>query len=356
MPGRRNGLYSFNREAISVCAPARAGVYTLYHLTEPVFVGESDNIRKALLHHETDIDLRLSRHRPTGFVYETCATRKRKQKVDNLIERLHPALQSDLTSPEPARQASEPTVNEFPLDGPVDSDPAGGAQFAAHEPENPPPTRRRVKEGRVQSMRLGIVFCASVVVSFSLGAITGAMLQRHAPQIIEPTFAWVRVLWPAHRVPIELAEKDLAANHAGGELAIRIPWPASQRETPPPAENSALSPAASAPRNPAEGIDAKTTAIAPATPPPAADPGAGAETTKKWSVQIASEPVKEMADALAQRVLMAGYDAYVVQGKVNGQTYFRVRVGRLEDHDEAELLRQYLIDQEGYPDAFLIRY
>ncbi len=356
MSGRRNGLYSFNREAISVCAPARSGVYTLYNLNDPVFVGESDNIRKALLHHETDIDLRLSRHRPTGFVFETCSPRKRKQRVDDLIERLHPALQSDPRSPAPTLQTSEPTVREFPLDGPFDSEPVGGEQFAAHERENLLSAPRRIKGGQAPSIRLAIVLLASVAVSFYLGAITGAMIQRHPAHVSEPTFGWVEALWPFHRVPNDLKSKDLNANHAGGGLAVHIPWPSSQVNIPPPAGNSALSPSASASRDPGENTGTHPIFFAPATPPPAPDLGTAAETTKKWSVQISSAPLKAIADALAQDLITAGYDTYVVQGKVNGQTYFRVRVGHLDDQEQAELLRQSLIEQEGYPDAYLIRY
>ena len=37
-----------------------------------------------------------------------------------------------------------------------------------------------------------------------------------------------------------------------------------------------------------------------------------------------------------------GYDGYVVEANVKGQTYYRVRVGRLPNREEAESTRQSL--------------
>ena len=75
--------------------------------------------------------------------------------------------------------------------------------------------------------------------------------------------------------------------------------------------------------------------------------------SKKWSVQISAAPAKDIADALVQRLKGNGYDGYVVQAEVNGQTYYRVRVGRFDTREEAESVRQSLARQEGYRDAYL---
>jgi DedD protein len=88
---------------------------------------------------------------------------------------------------------------------------------------------------------------------------------------------------------------------------------------------------------------------------PAVQLAGGAETTKKWSVQISAAPAKDIAEALAERLTTSGYESYVVQAEVNGQTYFRVRVGHVADHEEAESLRQSLTREQGYRDAFLVR-
>ena len=75
--------------------------------------------------------------------------------------------------------------------------------------------------------------------------------------------------------------------------------------------------------------------------------------SKKWSVQISAAPAKDIADTLVQRLKGNGYDGYVVQAEVNGQTYYRVRVGRFDTREEAESVRQSLARQEGYRDAYL---
>ena len=75
--------------------------------------------------------------------------------------------------------------------------------------------------------------------------------------------------------------------------------------------------------------------------------------SKKWSVQISAVPIKSIADTLVQRLIANGYDGYVVQAEVKGQTYYRVRVGRFGKRDEAESMRQSLAHQEGYRDAYL---
>ena len=70
-------------------------------------------------------------------------------------------------------------------------------------------------------------------------------------------------------------------------------------------------------------------------------------------MQISAAPAKDIADALVQRLKADGYDGYVVQAEVKGQTYYRVRVGRFDAREEAESVRQSLARQEGYRDAYL---
>ncbi|MGH7811041.1 MAG: SPOR domain-containing protein, partial [Candidatus Binatia bacterium] len=93
------------------------------------------------------------------------------------------------------------------------------------------------------------------------------------------------------------------------------------------------------------GVQAKTGPIAHSTE--------SANSNKKWSVQISAAPAKDIADTLVQRLKDKGYDGYVVQANVKGQTYYRVRVGRFDARQEAESVRQSLSRQEGYQDAFL---
>jgi cell division septation protein DedD len=78
-----------------------------------------------------------------------------------------------------------------------------------------------------------------------------------------------------------------------------------------------------------------------------------ANLSKKWSVQIAAVPAKDTADNLIQQLKTKGYDSYLVQAEVKGQTYYRVRVGHFDAREKAEAVRQSLARQEGYRDAYL---
>ena len=78
-----------------------------------------------------------------------------------------------------------------------------------------------------------------------------------------------------------------------------------------------------------------------------------ASLSKKWSVQVSAPPAKDIAETLLQRLKAKGYDGYVVQAEVKGQSYYRVRLGYFDSREKAESVRQSLTRQEGYPDAFL---
>jgi cell division septation protein DedD len=356
MSWRRNGLYfSFNREAISVCAPADSGVYILYNLNDPVFVGESTNIQAALFKHEDDTDLRSGPHRPTGFTFETCSARKRKQKADDLIERLRPVLQTQVSLPEATLVTDDAAESEFPLDGLDPSDPDDVEEFSAHERDSRPTARRRFKSGWAQAVTLSAAFLASVAVSFYLGTIAGARMQARARPEVEPTFAWMPLVSPAPQVSIDLDDTGFPALDRIGEIAIQIPgWTATPTEAQWAAAKWERLASGAPQSNPgaeaADHIKLKATENSPAV-----QLAGGAATTKKWSVQISAAPAKDIADELAERLTSSGYNSYVLQAHVNGLTYYRVRVGHAANQEEAEALRQSLTHEQGYHDAFLVR-
>jgi DedD protein len=160
---------------------------------------------------------------------------------------------------------------------------------------------------------------------------------------------------PAQQVSIDLDEKGFPALDRIGEIAIEIPdWTATPTEFQLAAANSDRW-VSGAPQNNSGAEAAAQIKLKPAENSPAVQLAGGTEATKKWSVQISAVPAKDIADALAERLTTSGYESYVVQAQVNGQTYFRVRVGQLADHEEAEALRQSLTREQGYRDAFLVR-
>ncbi|MGN6719124.1 MAG: SPOR domain-containing protein, partial [Candidatus Binatia bacterium] len=84
-----------------------------------------------------------------------------------------------------------------------------------------------------------------------------------------------------------------------------------------------------------------------------ADSAARAGMEKTWSVQISAAPTKNVADKLAQQLKAKGYDGYIVEANVKGQTYYRVRVGRFPKREEAESTRQSLTLDKNYEQAFI---
>ncbi|MGH7873797.1 MAG: hypothetical protein ACREQO_16455, partial [Candidatus Binatia bacterium] len=78
MPWHSNGdYYIFKKDSIDTNAPASSGVYGLYNIKRQVFIGETSNIRQALLRHEKEAGIQVGVYRPTGFTFEVCPAESR---------------------------------------------------------------------------------------------------------------------------------------------------------------------------------------------------------------------------------------------------------------------------------------
>ncbi|OGQ92632.1 MAG: hypothetical protein A2284_13065 [Deltaproteobacteria bacterium RIFOXYA12_FULL_61_11] len=58
-----------------------------------------------------------------------------------------------------------------------------------------------------------------------------------------------------------------------------------------------------------------------------------------YTIQIASVDQERQAEKLIQEMAKVGYEAYWTQYQHEGKTYFRVRIGRYEEKEEAERMR-----------------
>jgi hypothetical protein len=130
---------SFTRESILACAPSTSGVYGLFNFDCQIFIGESANIREALLRHQNETDFQSQHLRPTGFTFEPCAAELRKTKADELITRFRPVLQtgaalSEAWSPLNGPMLSETDQGDWKL--------ADHQEFHAHEREERPKVHR----------------------------------------------------------------------------------------------------------------------------------------------------------------------------------------------------------------------
>jgi cell division protein FtsN len=217
---------------------------------------------------------------------------------------------------------------------------------------------------RDQLVALGIGFAITSLIIFVLGIMTGRHLERSTT---------TESVASAVKIPVTPEHPEPAPETRNGETAS-----ADQTFRPDAAIGSETKPAeeSKAQEKPAKAETAKTRPVkSPPTGEPqpsvtkSADekPAAAArqerhpntETAKKesaervWAVQIKSSPDKKFADTWANRLKSKGYDAFVVEGDVKGQTWYRVRVGHFAAQQEAQELRVALETKEGISGGFV---
>ena len=332
---------SFTREAILACAPPTSGVYGLFNFDCQVFIGESANIQEALLRHESETDFQSRHLRPTGFTFEPCAAELCKTKADELIARFRPVLQTGAALTETWSPSNVPMVSETDERGQELETYADHLDFPVYEREERPKARRRfqLKLKRTQAVALAAMFVASAVIVFYLGMPADYAIHRGANGA-NPA---------SGQTEIGLRPRNASSLDTPGSLA-------NQKVQATPAKPDAR-PSASTP-NGAVRVAAKSASAADeigvqAKTGPIAHSAESANLSKNWSVQISAAPVKDIAGTLIQQLKAKGYDGYMVQAEVKGQTYYRVRVGHFDTRERAESVRQSLVRQEGYRDAYL---
>jgi cell division septation protein DedD len=223
-----------------------------------------------------------------------------------------------------------------------------------------PPENKRYYFYRDQLVLLGIGFAIASLIIFVLGIMAGRQIERRATP--QPSSSAVKV--PVSPVPSEPFPQTHSGDTAAGSAVDRDH--AVESESQPAKETKAKEKAARAERGkptPAEkpvNSEPKSPATKPADEKPAAAPEQPQKTQtaeptaeRAWSVQIKSSPDKKFADTWANRLKAKGYDAFVVEGDVKGQTWYRVRVGRFAAKQDAEELRAALESKEGLSGGFL---
>ena len=71
-------------------APTSSGVYGISNAREWIYIGETDNIRGALLAHLHDPAASVMQRQPTGFVFEVCEQSRRPARQDRLVLEYEP--------------------------------------------------------------------------------------------------------------------------------------------------------------------------------------------------------------------------------------------------------------------------
>ena len=339
---------SFTREAILACAPATSGVYGLFNFNCQLFIGESANIQEVLLRLESGSDFHAQHLRPTGFTFEPCAVELRKAKASELIARFRPVLQTlaDLRKTAPA--ADPITLEEVQVVRESESD------FDPHEfrflgEKRPKVHRFHFDRTRRSALAVALVAAATMLFYFRPAGNESNPANPMAEQ-------------PAQRTSI--AQSPVSRQIKAGSK----PQNAPSRDAPRTPGKQNVDPIPAAPNIPtnasglngtvrlaatkATSVDEMDVRMLRAKTTPAGGQASGSF-GKKWSVQISAAPAKDVADNLAQRLIAQGYNGYVAQAEVKGQTYYRVRVGPFDARENAESARQSLARQEDYRDAYL---
>jgi len=76
--------------AIQTYAPMVSGVYGISNAREWIYIGETDDIRGALMTHLSEYKSPLMQSKPAGFVFEACDRDRRPARQDRLIHEYGP--------------------------------------------------------------------------------------------------------------------------------------------------------------------------------------------------------------------------------------------------------------------------
>jgi len=92
MPFAQHFPASFTTPSVRQYAPVASGVYGLSNGREWIYIGQTDDIRAALLNHLGEADSDVGRSQPKGFVFEVCDRAGRGERQFSLVREYQPCL------------------------------------------------------------------------------------------------------------------------------------------------------------------------------------------------------------------------------------------------------------------------
>lgn len=204
---------------------------------------------------------------------------------------------------------------------------------------------------RSHLMALGVATCCIALLAFLVGLQVGRSQAASAEVLADAPLPLTPDADHEESLEALLREVEYARSAVGpgGVLASDAPPDLSF-----PGLLEPVDPVLSLPKQASAGVgatlvvgDPETAPAAPAAPAAVERPGGG------WAVQIASYPTAEEADASVAALAEAGHKAYRVAALVDGQTWFRVRIGGFQTKAAAEMERRVLEDSLGSDDLLL---
>ncbi|HEY9159432.1 SPOR domain-containing protein [Candidatus Binatus sp.] len=202
--------------------------------------------------------------------------------------------------------------------------------------------RFEIRAGGAFLILLGLVGLSGAV--FLLGLVAGhEMALQNQPDLNQISSTYPLPNPPASgEKPAPVAEMSpvaaAAPSVASAPLALPIKPPATVARLKPGPEAPAIN--RPEPDNEIGSGEGSETASAPARPARALAPGA-----KPYNIQIEAVMDKSGADEMVSRLKTLGYSAQEIKVALNGQTWYRVRIGPYASADEANAAQNKLREQ-----------
>jgi DedD protein len=202
--------------------------------------------------------------------------------------------------------------------------------------------------------------------TFTLGVLVGRQWSRSAPAIASIESGPRKTVPPGKRgglsgadvEPPPSIDQKLTFYQTLTAPLGRGSADASQRAEDKAKAQPAPEPARARPSPPPDPYTSRADIIIESPAPPEATTASAptrsqADTTGPWSVQVAAFKTQAQADTLQKQLNQAGFDAYVASAAgADGQTNYRVRVGRFNSKAEAERMVER-VRGERSPAAFV---
>jgi cell division septation protein DedD len=221
---------------------------------------------------------------------------------------------------------------------------------------------------RAQLMVLGFAFALAALIIFFLGGLTGKTIARR--RIAERAALMVKIPFNASSTELTLppeahvgdgaAFEKLSTKDAAEKSPDDVPADKPQPQQPTAPTVVAGPPAKEPTGAPPDAAAAKTPEKSAPTPLIRAEskisqPAKTESAYPMWTVQVRSSSDKNFAESWVDRLRGKGYDAFIVEGDVKGQIWYRVRVGLLTAREEAEALQNMLASKEALSETIVLQ-
>jgi cell division septation protein DedD len=354
MPWRNNGdYYSFKPDSIIQHAPTVSGVYGLFNFRHQIVIGNAANVRDALLHHRRHTKFRFSRFEPTGFTFEICPPERRENRTQELIKEYNP-ISSPQTSIGIAmlyRSWRTPEARAFNAEVTSEKKPTRNKVVAL--PAKPAKAKAPL---HLNAERLGLAgaLCGMIFVAVGLIGLAPHLKYRfHSVMRNATTIAEPRRQIDSGKIQLAQAESPTATESTDNTVIAAEPSAAA----PAASVNLNTEATTSSPTGSHTAAAQATAAAAVASPKPqtlaSEHPAKREAPANAWSVQAMATTDKPLAHDWLQKLKTKGYEAFVIDAEINGNTWHRLRIGTFDTRQDAENLRAALIAKEGFHDAYV---